>query len=218
MAGSKKIQVAYVTSSQYKEEENRVFMDVCALADGTPVKEVFEFTIRRVPIPEMLEVDIAVMVQAEVVEAYGQIRIPCIVEHAGLIFEDYRNLSYPGGLTKPMWNTLGDKFIAETNSANRRVIARAVVAYCDGQHVKTFIGETKGVIADQPRGQRQFYWDTVFVPDEPSGGPGNMTYAQIVADPKLGLSYKMKELSQSAKALLKFLEYRRISAPGSLWQ
>ncbi|NOS70149.1 MAG: hypothetical protein HOP33_09490 [Verrucomicrobia bacterium] len=212
-----KMRIVYVTSSSFKAEENRVFTEHCQLKDGTKVGNDFHFEIRSVPIKEVLEVDLRVMVQAEVVEAYSQTRVPCIVEHAGLIFPDLGDC-YPGGLTKPMWNTLGDRFLAETNSAGRPAIARAVVAYCDGMSVKTFVGETRGQLAKTPRGDRKFYWDTVFEPDDTSGTTKGRTYAEIVADPKLGLVYKIVELSQSSKAMMQFLEFIRIAPPSSLWE
>lgn len=218
MSRGKRTKIVYVTSSQFKAEENKIFVANCKLSNGTAVKDLFEFEIRKVPISEILEVDLRVMVQAEVTKAYSQIKVPCIVEHAGLIFEDYLSESYPGGLTKPMWNTLGDKFIQETQSAGRRAIARAVVAYCDGMRVHTFIGETKGKLANPPRGERKFYWDTVFVPDDPSGRAKNKTYAEIVGDPKLGLKYKITRLSQSARAMLKFLEFLRKEGHPKLWR
>jgi inosine/xanthosine triphosphate pyrophosphatase family protein len=139
------------------------------------------------------------MVSAEVVSAYSQLKVPCIVEHAGLIFDEYRDRSHPGGLTKPMWNTLADRFVAETGSAGRRAVARAVIAYCDGKEVRTLIGEREGKIADEPRGSRKFYWDTVFVPDDPSRVSNNLTYAEIVETTSLGLEYKS---NSSHKGLL----------------
>lgn len=208
--------IVYVTSSQFKRDENAEFAKVCRLKDGTLVGDEFEFDVRRAEIKEILEIDIATMVQAEVVSAYSQLRVPCVVEHAGLIFQDFRAQSYPGGLTKPMWNALGDKFVEETHSANRGAIARAVVAYCDGASVTTFIGETKGHIASGPRGNRKFYWDTVFVPDKEDGTRGDKTYAEIVDDVSLGLAYKMK-ISQSSLAMLSFLEHRRSTPLPSLW-
>ena len=206
-----KIKVVFVTSSDFKIRENDVFVTECKLLDGTPVRELFEFDIRQVPIKEVLEVDIQAMVMAEVTKAYSQIRVPCIVEHAGLIFKGYD--SYPGGLTKPMWDTLKDRFVAETRSAGESVVAKAVVAYCDGKAVRTFVGETPGKIASTPRGSRDFYWDTVFIPDEATGAAANKTYAEIVDDSSLGLSYKMGQLSQSSRAMINFLEYRRNVAP-----
>ncbi len=209
--------ITYVTSSDHKMAEKDVFVKHCRLADGSVVEDLFEFDIRPVAIKEVLEVDLRAMVRAEVKEAYSKIKVPCIVEHAGLIFADHQEQSYPGGLTKPMWNALGDQFVKETGSANRRAIARAVVAYCDGMSVETFIGETLGTIACCPRGSRTFYWDTVFVPDDPTGQVQDMTYAEIVDDPRWGLEYKMSVLSQSAKALLSFLEYRLKANSSLLW-
>jgi len=210
-----KIKVAYVTSSDFKKQENEVFIDNCLLDDGTPVKDIFDFEIRKENIKELLEVDLNIMVQAEVIQAYSQIKIPCIVEHAGLIFDDYLAKSYPGGLTKPMWNTLDMNFISETGSANRRATARAIVAYCDGKSVETFVGETIGKLAPKPKGKRKFYWDTVFIPE--CAETNGMTYAEIVDSPKFGLKYKVEKLSQSSKAMLKFLNRLRANPHTELW-
>jgi inosine/xanthosine triphosphate pyrophosphatase family protein len=117
-----------------------------------------------------------------------------------------------------MWDTLKDRFIEETKSAGRRAIARAVVAYCDGKSVSTFIGEREGTIAEEPRGGRQFYWDTVFIPDDPSGSSKGLTYAEIVERPDLGLPYKIRELSQSSAAMKAFLQHRLVVGEPELWR
>jgi XTP/dITP diphosphohydrolase len=214
----RKQKVIYVTSNKFKEEENRIFCQEAVFPDGKKISDLFEFDIRSVPIKEILEVDLEVMVQAEVTSAYSQIRVPCIVEHAGLIFEDYKRNSYPGGLTKPMWDTLKDQFIEETKSAGRRAIARAVIAYCNGKCVQTFVGETLGELSSQPRGNRAFYWDTIFIPDDPSGKAVGKTYAEIAEDSSLGLGYKVVKLSQSGRAMLEFLSYRRKVGIAELWK
>jgi XTP/dITP diphosphohydrolase len=218
MTSVSKVNIVYVTNSNFKREENEVFVGECRLADGRRIGEIFEFDIRPVLIQEILNVDLAVMVSAEVVSAYSQLKVPCIVEHAGLVFSEYADRSYPGGLTKPMWDTLGDSFVDETKSAGRKAIARAVVAYCDGMQVKTFTGERSGRIADRPRGARNFYWDTVFIPEDSSGRAGDRTYAEIVEYGSLGLAYKVRELSQSSAAMKKFLEYRLSSGEPELWR
>jgi XTP/dITP diphosphohydrolase len=214
---SAKRTIHYVTSSAYKQEENKILREHCVLNTGEKVDDIFEFVFRTEQIKEMLEVDLFIMVQAEVADAYSRIKVPCIVEHAGLIFDEYIDESYPGGLTKPMWNTLGEKFLQETGSANRRATARAVVAYCDGKSIQTFKGETTGKLAASPRGKREFYWDTVFIPDDASGIAADKTYAEIVADPNLGLDYKVTKLSQSTKAMIEFLNYVNLSPRPSLW-
>jgi XTP/dITP diphosphohydrolase len=111
MKASHKIRISYVTRNDFKIEENGLFKECVKLADNALVDQVFEFDIRRVPIKEVLEIDLVKMETAEAIEAYRQIGIPCIVEHAGLIFDGYE--SYPGGLTKPMWDFLGDQFVKE---------------------------------------------------------------------------------------------------------
>ncbi len=216
MSETPAIIVTYATSSAYKAEEIELLREHVQLADGTPVSDVFAFDLRIVSVKETLEVDLNVMVRAEVEAAYSVLKVPCIVEHAGLIFADYLSAGYPGGLTKPMWNTLLQEFPRETHSAGRKAVARAVVGYCDGQRIQTFVGETSGTLASEPRGDREFYWDTVFIPDDEDGSPGISTYAEIVADPALGLPHKVAKLSQSTRAMLRFLEYRRLHPP-ELW-
>lgn len=208
------IQVNYVTSSKFKREEIAALESGSTLSDGRPIGSAFTFNVLSLSIKENLEIDIATMVMAEVSNAYSQLKVPCIVEHAGLIFGHHEKKGYPGGLTKPMWDCLGMDFVAETNSAGQRAIARACVAYCDGKSVTTFTAETRGVIADSPRGDREFYWDTVFIPDDPSGAMEGLTYAEIVMTH--GLEEKMR-LSQSGDALRAFMEYRLEHIP-SLWQ
>lgn len=212
-----RIRITYVTSSEFKVAEQQTCAAVCRLSNGLTVGQQFEFDIRQVAIKEVLEVDLQAMVTAEVKSAYSQIRVPCIVEHAGLIFEDYKVKSYPGGLTKAMWNALQDQFIEETHLGGRSAIARAVVAYCDGMSIQTFVGETTGTIALQPRGERKFYWDTIFIPDDPNGETDGKTYAEIVGDTRWGLEYKMAHLSQSSKALCQFLEHRLAVGEPELW-
>lgn len=210
--------ILYVTSSRFKREEAEIIRANAVFKDGVPVRDLFTFQFQNVSINEILEVDLRLMVQDEVIKAYHRVRLPCIVEHAGLIFEDYEKEGYPGGLTKPMWDTLGNRFLSETASKNRRALARAVVAYCDGASVKTFVGETRGTLADTPRGSRTFYWDTVFIPDASGSAAMGKTYAEIVEDPALGLRTKVLEFSQSMKAIMNFLEHRRDAGPSPLWR
>jgi inosine/xanthosine triphosphate pyrophosphatase family protein len=116
-----------------------------------------------------------------------------------------------------MWDALDNQFIAETRSANREAIARAVVAYCDGMKIYTFVGEREGQIAASPRGSRTFYWDTIFIPNDTTNTVSGKTYAEIADDPDLGLEFKVLRLSQSTTAMIKFLEHLRLAPPSKLW-
>jgi XTP/dITP diphosphohydrolase len=209
-----KIHITYATGSPFKKEEVQAICSGMSLEPpgGGPrrlIGDLFEFVFRQVTIREVLERDLAEMVRHKARAAYGQLQIPCIVEHAGLIFEEHENVSYPGGLTQPMWDALGAAaFLQETGGARRRVIARAVVGYCDGSSVAVFVGDTHGSLADSPRGERGYYWDPVFQPDDLAAKTSTAprTYAEI-ADAQGGIVEKVS-LSQSTTAMLAFLRYR----------
>jgi XTP/dITP diphosphohydrolase len=80
------------------------------------------------------------------------------------------------------------------------------------------VGERKGRIAEQVRGSRKFYWDTIFMPDDPMGNASGRTYAEIVDDPHLGLDYKIEHLSQSSMAMKAFLEFRLSNDDAEIWR
>lgn len=209
----KRYRIAYCTTSKYKREE------VGHIARGLKVSipskngqiklsidEVFEFDFRPTEVTEILENDLSKMVYQKAIRAYEHVKVPCIVEHAGLVLADYVDGSYPGGLTQPMWDALTpNEFLREFGGAQRRVVARAVIGFCNGKNIRIFDGETAGILADEPRGARAFYWDTIFCPDNEDGTPGTFTYAEIADDPSQGLARKA-QLSQSGKALQKFIQ------------
>jgi len=210
---SRKIEIIYSTTNIHKRDEIDATCksSIVVLPDGSTARlgDLFEFKFRDGEPMEPLERDLEQMVRHKASSAYRNLLVPCIVEHAGLIFEDHLRENYPGGLTQPMWDALGaERFISETNGRGRRVVARAVIGYCDGLNVRCFRGETWGTLADYPRGKREFYWDTIFVPENETA-----TYAELCGDPNHGLQRKIA-ISQSTKALLEFLRYRlRVGAP-----
>jgi inosine/xanthosine triphosphate pyrophosphatase family protein len=205
------IRVIYCSWSPFKKEEWSHIKGSFELteAPGSPLGKLFDLEFRNVPTTEPLLCDLEKMVRFKVESAYRAVRVPCIVEHAGLVLEGYEDKSFPGGLTQPMWDALdANQFIAACAPLSTRATARAIIGYCDGMNITTFVGETKGHLSDKPRGSRAFYWDTVFCPD----GFGKQTYAEIVGDDRSGLIRKL-EVSQSVKALKKFMAFRLKNEP-----
>jgi len=205
------IHLIYCSWSPYKKEEWDAVKGTLELASkpGLKLGQVFDLEFRDVSTSEPLLCNLEDMVRFKVESAYRAVRVPCIVEHAGLILEGYESKSFPGGLTQPMWDALdAARFVASCAPLTTRAIARAVVGYCDGLNLRTFVGETKGTLTAAPKGSRAFYWDTVFCPD----GGGNRTYAEIVGNDKNGLLDKLR-ISQSIKALMAFMEYRLANEP-----
>lgn len=202
----KPIKIVYCSWSDFKKEEWKLAKEHLELNSmpGKKLGELFELEFRQAPTSEPLLCDLESMVKAKIASAYRHVQVPCIVEHAGLILEGFEDKSFPGGLTQPMWDSLdAEKFVGCCSSLSTKAIARAVVGYCDGMNVGTFVGETPGILCAAPRGDRAFYWDTVFCPD---GGSGK-TYAEIVGADRSGLLAKLR-IFQSMRALVKFLEFR----------
>ena len=213
----KPVTIYYATRSPFKRDELDVIGDSVtveiSLTEKVLVKDVCNFLISPVATDEPLEIDLEQMVNHKVRSAYRTLLMPCIVEHAGLILESDQATGFPGGLTQPMWDALSaEGFLRRTGAAGEKAIARAVIGYCDGMSVRTFVGETHGKITDRPRGQREFYWDTIFCPDEFP----DRTYAEITEEQD-GLKTKVA-LSQSMKAIQKFASYIAQNGHGRLFE
>jgi inosine/xanthosine triphosphate pyrophosphatase family protein len=201
----RKLSIRYATGNAFKKEEMGVMSakEIIKDADGATwkIEDRFSFAYEPVKTDEPLERNIQAMVLHKVKSAYRQLLAPCIVEHAGLMLEEFVSSHYPGGLTQPIWDAIkAEGFLKSLAWLRGKIIARAVVGYCDGLKTQTFVGETEGSLADEPRGSRGFYWDTVFCPD----GGGGLTYAEI--SEREGIERKV-ELSQSTKAVKACLEY-----------
>ena len=199
---AKKI-IRYATKSRFKRDEMNELasMKIRRGVNDIRVDDAFAFEYFDSELEEPLERDLSEMVRHKVRSAYKSIQQPCVAEHAGLICEAYKDKSFPGGLTQPMWDAIGaENFAKGLAWAGNRMIARAVVAYCDGKKIYTFAADTLGVLSEKPRGKRDFYWDTLFVPD----GGGGKTYLQIASED--GIAEKLRH-SQSTKAMRNLFEF-----------
>lgn len=119
-----------------------------------------------IAIEELQTTDVSKLVNDKVMKAYEMVGRPLFVEHTSLHLEYLGGL--PGGLTQIFWDALeADKFadLFGHRSPNRRVVARTVVAYCDGRRIHSFEGEISGDIMAKPAGPREFQWDCVFRAD-----------------------------------------------------
>lgn len=93
------------------------------------------------------------------------------------------------------------KLIQELNRKNlRESTARfhCVAAFYDGETLKTFHGVTEGIIITQPRGEKGFGYDPLFMP---SGY--TQTFAQLGEDVK-------NKISHRAKAFMALAEYLKL--------
>lgn len=166
----------------------------------TEIQEIFASCDRELkfldhPILEMLSEDIETVIMAKAADAYKACRVPVIVEHGALCIE-YLN-EFPGALSKPMWDLLGEKIcklIPDGVSRNAKVLS--AVCFCDGMTRKVFIGETRGTISTESRGIGGFQWDPIFIPEHEI-----RTYAEMNQTEKLKFSQAVRAYDKLKRAL-----------------
>jgi XTP/dITP diphosphohydrolase len=117
------------------------------------------------PIDELQTLNVEAIVRDKVLRAFDRIGHRLFVEQTCLYLDALNG--FPGGLTQPFWDSLeADRFCELFGHGDRRgVTARTWIGYCDGQQIHHFQGEIRGTVASEPRGDRAFQWDCVFVPD-----------------------------------------------------
>ena len=91
-----------------------------------------------------------------------------------------------------------DKLLEEVPSGS--VLAYVCsLAYVDDEGERLFEGRCSGIMAPQPRGERGFGYDPVFVPDD---GDGTRTMAELTDAEKDAISHR----GRAARALLAWLD------------
>lgn len=149
------MKIRFITKNQFKVDE------VNKILEGTGV----EVIAAKHEINELQTDDVKLLVRDKLLKAFKKVGRPVFVEHTGLYIESLNG--FPGGLTQIFW----DKLQAETfsnllgSSINTKVVAKTIIGYCDSRKIHMFEGSIIGNIADQPRGNRDFQWDCVFIPE-----------------------------------------------------
>lgn len=166
----------FITTNKNKAEEVRGFLK----------KSKIRLTIVNYSVQEILSDDVIKIVEDEVVKAYEYLGKPCAVEHGILKIKALQD--FPGGLSKVVWNQIGERLCSFLGNLSREAKAISAIAYCNGRKIFTFVGEADGHIAKHAKGNRKFYWDQVFIPVG-----SRKTYAQMTPAEKV-------RFSQAAKA------------------
>lgn len=113
-------------------------------------------------IEEIQTKDVTAMVTDKCVKAYKKVGRPLFVEHTGL-FMDALN-GFPGGLTEVFWETLQARLFCDLFGGTT-LTAQTIIGYCDGQKIRQYEGKIRGTVPKSPRGDPDFQWDCVFIPD-----------------------------------------------------
>ena len=135
--------------------------EATAILSGVGVQVVpVEFTVT-----ELQTDDTVSLVRDKTLKAFHRLGHKVFVEQTGLFIDQMHGL--PGGLTQVFWDKLGPDRVCELFGRGEviGVTAKTRIGYCDGRNIHQFEGEIRGAFAPEPRGDRTFQWDCVFVPD-----------------------------------------------------
>jgi len=156
--------------------------------------EVIPITVR---INELQTEDVSIIVRDKVLRAFRQIGHRLFVEQTCLYLDALNG--FPGGLTQPFWDALKAERFCEMfgRGEQRSLTAKTWIGYCDGKRIHQFRGEIRGSIPPEPRGDREFQWDCVFVPDG-----HKETFAEM--------GIRKNDISMRRKALDLFAEHLKV--------
>ena len=121
------------------------------------------------------------------------------IEDAGL-FIDHLN-GFPGPYSSYVYKTIGVDGILKLMDgiSNRSAYFLSVVGLCFKDVIKIFVGEVKGKISLEARGEKGFGFDPIFIPEG-----YEETFAQMDLEKKNSMSHRAKALRKMAEYLKKF--------------
>lgn len=150
-----------------------------------------------IDLPEIQEIDARVIIRAKLQEALNHHEGEFIVEDTSLYLECLKGL--PGPLIKWFLKTVGNEGLVEIAErfGNSKAEARTVVGYAKShEEVCFFEGVVRGKIV-KPRGESNFGWDPIFLPEGYS-----KTFAEMGIEEKNKLSMRRTAVNK----LKEFLE------------
>ncbi|MBU1976165.1 MAG: non-canonical purine NTP pyrophosphatase [Nanoarchaeota archaeon] len=143
-----------------------------------------------IDLPEIQEIDPEKIIKEKLTEA-------CKVRQGEFFCEDtsiYLDClnGFPGPLIKWMLKTLGTQGIYDLVSKypNHKITAKTIIGYTNGKETKFFSGEVKGTLV-KPRGETNFGWDPIFLPDG-----YDKTFAEMESAQKNMISMRRKSLEK----------------------
>jgi non-canonical purine NTP pyrophosphatase (RdgB/HAM1 family) len=144
-----------------------------------------------IDLPEIQEIDAKEIVRSKLLEALNHIEGEFIVEDTSLYFDCLKGL--PGPLIKWFLKTIGNNGLAEITEklGNDKAEAKTIIGYAKNhEEIYFFEGVIKGRIV-KPRGESNFGWDPIFLPDG-----YEKTFAEMSQEEKNEISMRRNALNK----------------------
>lgn len=145
------MRLLFATGNRYKFDEAEEILDVEGL--------------ERVDLdyPELQSDSLETVAREGANWAFEKLGEPVIVEDSGLFVDALDD--FPGPYSSYVYRKLGNGGILRLLDEEREAGFSSVVAYADADGVELYVGEVRGVIAEEERGRAGFGFDPIFVPE-----------------------------------------------------
>jgi XTP/dITP diphosphohydrolase len=166
----------FVTSNDEKIQEARIIL-------GMPIRAF------KADLEEIQSLDLEKIAKDKAERAFALVGKPLFVDDVALRVAAWNG--FPGPFVKHFLEALGnDGFLRlMKDEQNRELTAMASIAFHNGKEILTFVGEVKGSLALEPRGDGGWGWDSVFIPVL-----GEKTYAEMTPEEKNAVSHRRAAL------------------------
>jgi non-canonical purine NTP pyrophosphatase (RdgB/HAM1 family) len=151
-----------------------------------------DLEVSEIELDEIQDLELDKVALHKINQAYSILKKPVMIDDVSFEIEAWNG--FPGPLIKWMLKA-GDgpalllKLLE--NETNRNATAKLAIGFHDGKEPRLFIGEAKGTVALEIKGENGFGWDKVFIPEG-----YNETYAQMDKKLKNSISHRGLALSK----------------------
>jgi len=172
------MEVIFVTSNEGKYREARAIGEKYGIEVGWIRREYLE--------PQGNDLEEIARLSAELLSR--DINSPFFLEDSGLFVKALNG--FPGPYSSYVFKTIGNEGILKLMEGvdDRSAYFLAVVAYWDGEKVRTFTGKVEGKISREMRGDKGFGYDPIFE-------YGGRTFAEM-GDEKNEYSHRRKAVEK----------------------
>ena len=119
---------------------------------------------KSLDLDEIQSLSLREITEHKLIQAYDIVGGPVLVEDSGCSLDAFGK--FPGPFVKWMLEAVGLEGICRSvDGRDRGSVASICFGYFDGVEMKFFEGSVHGTIADHPRGESNFGWNSIFTPD-----------------------------------------------------
>lgn len=170
-------EISFVTGNQNKFQEAQYYLNN------------HRINMINIDLPEIQSVHGREVIHAKLQGAMKQIKQPCFVMDSSLVInglcKHWEEKYFPGALIKDVFENMWDKNICEfvTSNGDTSCLWSAIIGYHDWGQEYFFESSLAGNIANSPRWEYWYNWDTIFIPKwQPN--EASLTFAEMSFEEK----------------------------------